>query len=103
MRLPLLLAAATLLGGCSTVTAVRDAWNWDPAVSQDRVLVAVPPEQAAALTNRLAELQIHRIDIRTRISAEPNVWARQRLYEELHALGRELSPLERQLIGAQLR
>jgi len=103
MRLPLLLATATLLGGCSTVSAVRDAWNWDPAVSQDRQVVAIAPDQAVAMTNRLAELQIHRIDIRTRISAEPNVWARQRLYEDLHAVGRELSPLERELIAASPR
>ena len=100
MRLPLLLATATLLGGCSTVSAVRDAWTWDPAVSHDRQVVAIPADQAVAMTNRLAELQIHRIDVRTRISAEPNVWARQSLYEELHAVGRELSPLERELIAA---
>jgi hypothetical protein len=99
MRLPLLLATATLLGGCSTVAGVRDAWNWDPTAAQAAVPV-MAPEQAVELTNRLAELQIHRIDVRTRISAEPDIWARQGLYEELHEIGRELSPLERQLLAA---
>lgn len=100
MRLSLLLVAAVLLGGCSTVSAVRDAWSWDPTAPQAGPRVVVSPEQSITLTNRLAELQIRRIEIRANISAEPDVWARQRLYQELHAVGRELSPLERHVSSA---
>ncbi|MFC5499138.1 hypothetical protein ACFPOE_16445 [Caenimonas terrae] len=103
MRFPLCLAAAALLAGCSTVSAVRDAWNWDPTVAQQRPRVALSPEQLGTLTNRLADLQIRRNDIRARISAEPDVRARQGLYEELHGVGRQLSPLERELTAAGAR
>ena len=103
MRLLFLLAAAALLAGCSTVSAVRDAWNWDPTAPQARPATPLPPDQVAMLTNRLADLQIRRNEIRAQISAEPNVWARQRLYEQLHSVGRELSPLERQLTAASAR
>ena len=100
MRLPLLLATAVLLAGCSTVSAVREAWSWDATAPLARNRVVLPPDQAAAQTNRLADLQIRRNDIRARISAEPVIRARQRLYEELHSVGRQLSPLERQLTAA---
>ena len=104
MRLFLSLAAAFLLAGCSTVTNVRDAWTWDATAPQAGARrIVLPPEQAAALTNRLADLQIRRNDIRARISAEPDIRARQRLYEELHSVGRQLSPLERQLTAATAR
>lgn len=100
MRFLLSLAAAALLAGCSTVSAVRDAWTWDPTAPQQPERVVLAPEQLGALTNRLAELQIQRNEIRSRISAEPDVWARQRLYEDLHGVGRQLSPLERRLAAA---
>ena len=87
------LAVTALLAGCSTASAVREAWQWDPAAPQQRMVL--PPEQAIALANRLAELQMRRNEIRSRISAEPDFRARQRLYEELHSVGLELSPLER--------
>jgi hypothetical protein len=64
---------------------------------------SLPPDQLAALTNRMAELQIQRNEIRARISAEPDVWGRQRLYEELHTVGSQLSPLERELTAASAR
>lgn len=100
MRLPISLAAMALLAGCSTVSTVRDAWNWDPSAQHDRPRVAVSPEHLGVLTNRLAELQIERNAIRSRISAEPDIRVRQRLYEDLHRVGRQLSPLERQLMAA---
>ena len=103
MRFALSLAAAILLSGCSTVSAVRDAWNWDATAAPARRPIVLAPEQVAALTNRMAELQIRRNDIRSRISAEPDIRARQRLYEDLHAVGRQLSPLERQLTVAAAR
>lgn len=100
MRLPISLATVALLAGCSTVSTMRDAWNWDPTVAQERSRIVRSPEQAGAMTNRLADLQIRRNEIRSRISAEPDIWVRQRLYEELHGVGRQLSPLERQLTAA---
>lgn len=100
MRLSLSLAAMALLAGCSTVSTVREAWDWDPSAMQDRTRVALSGEQSGALTNRLAELQIQRNAIRSRISAEPDIRVRQRLYEDLHSVGRQLSPLERQLAAA---
>jgi hypothetical protein len=103
MRVPLSLAAAALLAGCSTLSDVRDAWGWDPTAPQQRSRVALAPEQVAAMTNQLAELQIQRNEIRSRISAEPDIWGRQRLYEQLHTVGRRLSPLERELTAAAAR
>jgi len=100
MRLPLSLTAMALLAGCSTVSAVRDAWTWDPTVPQERSRMVLSPEQLGSLTNRLAQLQIERNDIRARISAEPDIWARQGLYEQLHGVGHQLAPLERQLASA---
>ena len=100
MRFPLSLAAVALLAGCSTVSTVREAWDWDPSAMQGRPSVAVSVEQRSVLTNRLAELQIQRNAIRSRISAEPDIRVRQRLYEDLHGVGRQLSPLERQLAAA---
>lgn len=103
MRLPVMFAAAALLAGCSSVSSVRDAWTWDLTQPPARSAAVVAPEQAATLTNRMAQLQIQRNEIRSRISAEPDIWARQRLYEELHSVGRELSPLERQLTASNAR
>ncbi len=103
MRLILSLAALALLAGCSTVSAVRDAWNWDPTAPQPRSRVVLAPEQAGAMTNRLAELQLRRNEIRARIGAEPDIRVRLRLYEELHSVGQQLSPLERQLTAASAR
>jgi uncharacterized lipoprotein len=100
MRHLLSLSALVLLAGCSTASAVRDAWNWDPTGPQQRSAAPLSPEQAAALTNRVAELQLRRNEIRSRISAEADIRARQRLYEDLHRVGRELSPLERQVAAA---
>lgn len=100
MRLILSLAAMTLLAGCSTVSAVREAWDWDPSAMQDRTRVTLSAEQLSVMTNRLAELQIQRNAIRARISAEPDIRVRQRLYQDLHGVGRQLSPLERQLTAA---
>jgi len=58
---------------------------------------ALPPQQLAAMTQRLAQLQIERDAIRSRIASERDVRQRLALYEHLHRVGMELSPLERQL------
>jgi hypothetical protein len=55
------------------------------------------PQDVAALTDRSAQLQLQRNEIRDRIASERDAWARQRLYEELHQVGMQLSPLERRL------
>jgi len=98
MRLPFSLVAIALLAGCSAVSTVRDAWYWDPTLRAERIVLS--PEQFGTLTNRLAGLQMQRNEIRARISAEPDIQARQRLYQELHDVGRQLSPLERQVAMA---
>lgn len=92
MRVALLPAALALLAGCSVVP--RDAWTYDPAHPPKATL---PMEDVVALTTRAVELQLQRTQVRDRIAAEPDVWARQSEYRELHRIGMELSPLERQL------
>lgn len=97
MRPILFLAAVILLAGCSTVSAVRDAWRWDPTRMQERVRgVVVSPEELATRANHVADLQSQRNDIRVRIGAEADVRRRLGLYEELHRVGMQLSLLERQ-------
>ena len=100
MRLTLSLSALVLLAGCSSIANVRDAWNWDPVALPEGPRALLPPQQLAELTDRIAQLQQRRTEVRSRISAESNVRARQPLYQELHAVGRGLSPLERQLADA---
>ena len=100
MRFPLSLAAVALLAGCSTVSTVHEAWDWDPSAMPGPAPVTLSAEQVSALTHRLADLQIRRNAIRSHISAEPDIRVRQRLYQDLHNVGRELSPLERQLPAA---
>ena len=100
MKLILPIAAALTLAGCSTVSTVRDAWSWDSTATLQMPRSGSPPAQLSALNERVATLQIERNEIRTRISAEPNIWTRQRLYADLHRVGRQLSPLERELTTA---
>ncbi|HWI83948.1 hypothetical protein [Ramlibacter sp.] len=71
------------------------AWNFDP--TQPAAKPELPAQQAGALTDRLAQLQSERNAIRARIAAERDVGQRQRLYEQLHRVGVQLSPLERRL------
>lgn len=87
----LLLGAA--LCGCAVVPP--SAWTFDPA--QPRVATAVPPQDFAAWSQRVADLRARRDEIRARISGERDVWARLREYERLHAVGMGLSLAERQL------
>jgi hypothetical protein len=93
MRFISSLVAPALLAGCSAYSPVSDAWRWSPP--PQKVTLSTP--EAAALTNQIAQLQIQRTDIRNRISAESDIWARQLLYAELHDVGMRLSPLERRL------
>lgn len=86
-------AVLALLSGCSIVPA--SAWNFDP--TQPQAKRTIPIEESVALTDRLAQLQIQRNDVRGRIASERDIRARQRLYAQLHSIGSELAPLEREL------
>lgn len=92
LGVPILLA---LVAGCTTTASVRDAWSW--RATEPHARVAVPAEEIAALVARAAQLQQERDKIRARISTEPDIWARQRLYEDLHGVGLRLSRAERRL------
>lgn len=89
----LALVAGSLVSGCSVVPLA--AWNFDP--SRPAPKETLPMAETVALTDRAAQLQLQRNEIRLRIAAEPDIWARQRLYGELHSVGMQLSPLERRL------
>lgn len=93
MRSVIALILAAGIGGCAVVPPA--AWDFDPARPRPRA--ALPPQQLAAMTQRLAQLQIERDAIRSRIASERDVRQRLALYEHLHRVGMELSPLERQL------
>jgi hypothetical protein len=93
MRISIGLAASALLSACSVIPPA--AWTFDPTQPQPKPTLAVA--QAVALTDRTAQLQLERNEIRTRIANEPDARKRVGLYESLHRIGIELSPLERQL------
>jgi hypothetical protein len=85
-------AALALLAGCTVVPPA--AWTFDPTRPPRAVL---PAQELATLTDRIAELQRQRNEIRARIAGQTDVGQRQHLYEQLHAVGMQLSPLERRL------
>jgi hypothetical protein len=89
-------ALAAILGGCAVVP--HSAWDFDPMAPRARTALA--PEDYAALSGRVAQLQADRGGIQARIAVERDVWKRQRDYADLHRVGRTLSPLERQLADA---
>lgn len=93
MRTAFCLSLLAVLAGCAVVPPA--AWEFDP--TRPAAKATLPAPQVAALTQRLAQLQLQRNEIRARIAAERDVRARQQLYADLHRVGMELSPLERQL------
>jgi len=97
MRLVLACAAAIALSGCSTFSSLREAWSWE--ATRPVGATALPPAEEPELGVRITQLQIQRDGIRSQISAEPDIWARQRLYADLHTVGLELTPLQRRLAG----
>lgn len=99
MRTALVLLLPAALGGCAVVPP--SAWTFDAARPPARAVL--PPEQVAPMTQRLAQLQIERNAIRSRIAGELDVRQRLALYEQLHRMGMELSPLERQLATVAAR
>ncbi len=82
-----------LLTGC--VVVPHQAWTFDPTRPSPKPALA--PQEAVPLTDRLAQLQLERNAIRTRIASERDAMARQGLYLRLHEVGMELSQLERRL------
>ena len=99
MRIALYFFVLATLAGCSTIQSgigsIREAWSWDVTQLQPRLVLSAP--ELADLNTRIAQLRQERNDIRARVSAEPTLEGRQRLYVELHDLGMRLSPLERRL------
>ncbi len=95
MRTALAFLLAAGLGGCAVVPPA--AWDFDPARPAPQV--QRPAQEVAPMTQRLARLQIERNAVRSRIAGERDVRQRLALYEQLHRVGMELSPLERQLAG----
>jgi hypothetical protein len=93
MRFSFCLCALALLNACSVVPI--QAWTFDP--TQPKPKAAASVAEVVALTDRTAQLQIERNDIRARISLEPDARSRLGLYDNLHRVGMELSPLERRL------
>jgi hypothetical protein len=93
MRAAIPCVLLALLSGCAVVPG--SAWTFDPTRPQPKPALAA--QEAVGLTDRLAQLQLQRNELRARIASEPDARARLGLYEQLHAVGRELSPLERQL------
>lgn len=91
------LAMLAMLAGCSLVVP-PEAWTFDPTRPASK---SVPPEaELAAHKQRVAGLELQRNEIRARIAGQPDVSERQRLYEQLHRVGMELSPLERRTATA---
>lgn len=91
LALPLTLVAA--LCGCTVVPP--QAWRFDPTRPQARA--AADPAQVAPLTNRIAELQNELNQVRAEIALQPDAQHRLPLYSQEHRIGRELSPLQREL------
>jgi hypothetical protein len=81
------------LTGCSVVPP--DAWTFDPTRPSPKV--SLPVGELTELTEQVAQLQLERNAIRARIAAEPDAGARLGLYGQLHAVGMDLSPLDRRL------
>lgn len=82
-----------LLAGCPVVPPA--AWNFDP--TRPAAAQSIPPEEFAALSQRVAALRAERVQIRDPIAAERDVAQRQREEAQLHRVGMALSPAERQL------
>ena len=94
MRNTICLPLLALLAACAPVVPPQ-AWTFDPTQPQPKL--ALSTAEAAALTDRVAQLKLQRQDIRSQIATEPDALKRQGQYERLHAVGTQLSPLERRL------
>jgi hypothetical protein len=88
--------ALCLLAGCAVVPS--EAWTFDATHPSRKTALSIG--EAVALTNRIAELQLQLNQIRDRIAAQPDIWARQDLYAQLHDVGMQLSALERRVAAS---
>jgi hypothetical protein len=93
MRIVVCFPLVALLTACSVVPT--QAWTFDPTQAQAKP--TLPMAEVVALTDRTAQLQLERNEIRGQISNEPDARRRVDLYNNLHRVGMALSPLERQL------
>lgn len=102
MKTSIWLVAVALLSACSVVpppawiVVPPQAWTFDPTQPQPPKMV-LPAAEVAALTDRVAQLQLQRNEIRMRVAEERDALKRQVLYEQLHRIGMQLSPLQRTL------
>jgi conjugal transfer/entry exclusion protein len=93
LRLVLSLSLVAALCGCTVVP--NQAWHFDPTNPQPRPVADAA--KVAPLTNRIAELQIQLNQVRTQIAAQPDTEHRLPLYSREHRIGKQLSPLQREL------
>jgi hypothetical protein len=96
MRIAICFPALAFLTACSVVPT--PAWTFDPTQPQAKPPLAMA--EGVGLTDRTAQMQLQRNDVRARISNEPDARRRIGLYGDLHRVGMELSPLERELASA---
>jgi hypothetical protein len=96
MRTAILLPVLALCSACSVVPP--QAWSFDPRTPLEPIALA--PEEAAAMTSRVAQLQLERNQVRGLIAAERDAPQRLEDYRRLHDVITELAPLERQLASA---
>ena len=93
MKIVLACSLVLFSAGCAVVAP--GAWTFDPSHPAPKPSIAMA--DAVALSARVAELQQERTAIRDRIAAQPDVRQRLALYEHLHRVGMQLSPLERRM------
>lgn len=93
MPIPACFLVPAFMAACAVVPP--QAWTYDPTRPQPKV--AVPMTEVVALSNRVAQLQLQRNEIRAQIATEPDVWKRQEHYVRLHSVGTQLSAQERRL------
>lgn len=92
-RLLLSLTLAAGLCGCSVVP--QAAWSFDPTHPQPKPVADAA--KIAPLTDRIAQLQGELNDVRGQIAQQPDAPHRLPLYSREHAIGSDLSPLQREL------
>lgn len=90
----LALSIVLVLAGCA---------SWDRDLDTRRYpgpAVALDDAQAQEISSRVRQLRTQGAEIRARLALETDRGIRIRHYRALHALSKELGPLERQLAAA---
>jgi hypothetical protein len=75
MKTAVCCATLSLLAGCTVVPT--EAWTFDPTRPPTKAVL--PAQELAALSDRIASLQLQRNEIRTRIAGQPDPGQRQQL------------------------